>query len=75
MSLPLLGKGMAVYQGEKMTGAEAMAKAGIKTLDTLVSKEGLGLTNGTVRGPLWVPWRCMIRSAPLSWAMCQLYGL
>ena len=47
MSLPLLGKGMAVYQGEKMTGAEAMAKAGIKTLDTLVSKEGLGLTNGT----------------------------
>ena len=30
-----------------MTGAEAMAKAGIKTLDTLVSKEGLGLTNGT----------------------------
>lgn len=30
-----------------MSGAEAMAKAGIKTLDTLVSKEGLGLTNGT----------------------------
>ena len=30
-----------------MTGAEAMAKAGIQTLDTLVSKEGLGLTNGT----------------------------
>ena len=26
---------------------DAMAKAGIKTLDTLVSKEGLGLTNGT----------------------------
>ena len=47
MSLPLLGKGMAMYKGEKMTGAEAMAKAGIKTLDTLVSKEGLGLTNGT----------------------------
>ena len=26
---------------------EAMAKAGIETLDTLVSKEGLGMTNGT----------------------------
>ena len=47
MSLPLLGKGKAWYNGVEMTGAEAMAAAGIKTLDTLVSKEGLGLTNGT----------------------------
>ena len=30
-----------------MTGAEAMAKAGIATLETLVCKEGLGMTNGT----------------------------
>lgn len=47
MSLPLLGKGLARYQGVEMSGGEAMAKAGIKTLETLVSKEGLGLTNGT----------------------------
>ncbi len=47
MSLPLLGKGRAVYEGVEMSGAEAMAKAGIPTLDTLVCKEGLGLTNGT----------------------------
>ena len=47
MSLPLLGKGLARYQGEELSGAEAMARAGIQTLDTLVSKEGLGLTNGT----------------------------
>ena len=47
MTLPMLGKGEAMYQGVKMTGAEAMAKAGIETLDTLVSKEGLGMTNGT----------------------------
>ena len=47
MSLPLLGKGKAWFDGVEMTGAEAMAKAGIETLDTLVSKEGLGLTNGT----------------------------
>ncbi|MDT9121669.1 aromatic amino acid lyase, partial [Escherichia coli] len=38
---------MAMYKGEKMSGAEAMAKAGIQTLDTLVCKEGLGMTNGT----------------------------
>lgn len=47
MALPLLGKGEAVYKGEKLSGAEAMAKAGIQTLDTLVCKEGLGMTNGT----------------------------
>ena len=47
MSLPLLGKGRAVYEGVEMPGAEAMAKAGIETLETLVCKEGLGLTNGT----------------------------
>ena len=47
MTLPLLGKGRAYYQGELMSGADAMAKAGIQTLDTLVCKEGLGMTNGT----------------------------
>ena len=47
MTLPMLGKGEAMYEGVKMPGAEAMDKAGIKTLDTLVSKEGLGMTNGT----------------------------
>jgi len=47
MSLVLLGRGEANYQGEKLSGAEAMKKAGIATLDTLVCKEGLGLTNGT----------------------------
>ena len=47
MSLPLLGKGRAVYQGVEMSGKEAMDKAGIPTLETLACKEGLGLTNGT----------------------------
>ncbi len=47
MSLPLLGKGRAYYNGVEMSGAEAMEKAGIPVLDTLVCKEGLGLTNGT----------------------------
>lgn len=47
MCLPLLGKGRAVYEGVELPGKEAMDKAGIPTLDTLVCKEGLGLTNGT----------------------------
>jgi histidine ammonia-lyase len=47
MTLPLLGKGQAMYRGEKLSGREAMERAGIPTLDTLVCKEGLGMTNGT----------------------------
>lgn len=47
MGLVLLGRGEAMYQGEKLTGAEAMKRAGIQTVDTLVCKEGLGMTNGT----------------------------
>lgn len=47
MGLVLLGKGEAMYKGARLTGAEAMKQAGIKPLETLVSKEGLGITNGT----------------------------
>ncbi len=38
--------GQAWYQGELLTGAEAMAKAGIRRV-SLEAKEGLALTNGT----------------------------
>ena len=47
MGLVLLGRGEAFYQGERLGGGEAMARAGIPVLDTLVCKEGLGITNGT----------------------------
>lgn len=47
MGLVLLGRGEAMYQGEKLTGAEAMKRAGIQTVETLMCKEGLGITNGT----------------------------
>jgi histidine ammonia-lyase len=47
LTLPMLGRGEAFYGGERLSGAEAMSRAGISTLDTLVSKEGLGMTNGT----------------------------
>jgi histidine ammonia-lyase len=46
MVLVMIGKGFARYKGEKLTGAEAMAKAGIETI-TLSAKEGLALINGT----------------------------
>ncbi len=47
MGLVLLGRGQAWYKGELLSGREAMERAGIPVLDTLVSKEGLGITNGT----------------------------
>jgi len=46
VSLPLIGLGEAVYQGECLTGAEALARAGLSPV-TLEAKEGLALTNGT----------------------------
>ena len=47
MGLVLLGRGEAEFEGQTLPGAAAMEKAGIPVLDTLVSKEGLGITNGT----------------------------
>jgi histidine ammonia-lyase len=46
MVLPMIGLGKAFYNGEVLTGKEAMEKAGIKVIE-LTSKEGLGLINGT----------------------------
>lgn len=46
MVLVMLGLGEAEYQGVRMSGAEAMAKAGIPTVE-LAAKEGLALINGT----------------------------
>ena len=47
MTLPILGLGEAKYNGEVLPGGEAMRRAGIQTVDTLLCKEGLGMTNGT----------------------------
>ncbi len=46
MVLVMLGEGEAYYQGIRMSGKEAMGKAGIPTIQ-LTSKEGLALINGT----------------------------
>ncbi len=46
MVLPMLGEGEAEFEGRVLPGAEAMAKAGISTVE-LAAKEGLSLINGT----------------------------
>ena len=46
MILVLMGEGKAEYQGEVMSGKEAMEKAGIKPVQ-LEFKEGIALNNGT----------------------------
>ncbi len=46
MSLVLIGLGEAEYKGEILSGAEAMARAGLSPV-VLEAKEGLALTNGT----------------------------
>lgn len=46
MVLVMIGEGEAVYNGERMSGADAMARAGIPTVE-LAAKEGLALINGT----------------------------
>jgi len=42
----MIGEGEAVYQGKTLTGAEALARAGLKPI-VLAAKEGLALINGT----------------------------
>ncbi len=46
LTLTLIGLGEAVYRGERMAGAQALALAGLEPV-TLEAKEGLALINGT----------------------------
>ena len=46
MALVMIGMGEAEYQGEILSGAEALQRAGLKPV-VLAAKEGLALTNGT----------------------------
>jgi histidine ammonia-lyase len=46
LALVLVGEGKAIYQGETLSGSDALAKAGITPIK-LGAKEGLALTNGT----------------------------
>ena len=46
LALVLIGEGEAFYRGERMSGGEALRKAGLASL-RLEAKEGLALLNGT----------------------------
>ncbi len=46
MTLTLIGEGDAYYRGEKMSSADALARAGLTPV-SLGAKEGLALVNGT----------------------------
>jgi histidine ammonia-lyase len=46
MSLPLIGEGEAEFGGERLSGKDALEKAGLRQVK-LAAKEGLALTNGT----------------------------
>ncbi|MGZ4256535.1 MAG: histidine ammonia-lyase, partial [Gaiellaceae bacterium] len=46
LALPLIGEGEAWFEGERLSGADALAAAGLEPL-RLQAKEGLSLVNGT----------------------------
>ena len=46
LALPLVGEGEAWVEGERLTGMEALARAGLEPV-RLAAKEGLSLVNGT----------------------------
>ena len=46
LALPLVGEGWALLDGDRVTGAEALAHAGLEPVQ-LQAKEGLSLINGT----------------------------
>src|SRR3546814_13826696 len=48
LAIVLLGGGEAVYQGERMPGAQALERAGLQPVSTSYN-EGLALTNGTAQ--------------------------
>ena len=48
LAIVLLGGGEAFYEGERLSGGEALSRAGLKPV-TLSHKEGLALNNGTAQ--------------------------
>jgi histidine ammonia-lyase len=48
LAIVLLGGGEAFYQGQRISGAQALEQAGLKPI-TLSHKEGLALNNGTAQ--------------------------
>lgn len=52
LALSMIGEGEATFDGERLGGAEALARAGLSPLE-LQAKEGLALINGTQYMTAW----------------------
>jgi histidine ammonia-lyase len=64
LALVAIGEGEAIFRGERMSGGEAMRRAGIRPL-RLEAKEGLALLNGT-QGMTAVGGLSLLNAARLS---------
>ncbi|MFL6568230.1 MAG: histidine ammonia-lyase, partial [Chthoniobacterales bacterium] len=74
LALSLLGEGEAFYEGQRISSADALKRAGLKPL-TLEAKEGLALLNGTqamhaVGGLALLRAKRLSRVADVIGAMC-----
>ena len=67
LCLPLLGLGEVEYQGQRMTGAEILAKMGWEPIQ-LASKEGLALLNGTQNMSAFAVWALIQAKRITQWA-------
>jgi len=67
LCLPLLGLGEVEYQGQRMTGAEILAKMGWEPIQ-LASKEGLALLNGTQNMSAFAVWSLIQAKRITQWA-------
>lgn len=63
LSLPIIGEGEVYYKGQRMSGAEALRKAGLEPI-SLKAKEGLALLNGTQFSTAYGLW-CLIEAERL----------
>lgn len=66
IALVIIGLGAAEFRGERLPGAEALARAGLAPV-TLEAKEGLALTNGTA---LMAALGCMAVTEAENVALC-----
>ncbi len=67
LSLPLLGKGLVTYKGNRIQAAEALRQEGLKPI-SLAAKEGLALLNGTQFMSGYAVWCLAAAKRLLAWA-------
>jgi len=67
LCLPILGKGMVYYKGEKMPAARALEINGLQPM-SLAAKEGLALLNGTQFMSSYISWSLMAANRLQEWA-------